>query len=243
MPENNNLENNTENKMNSKNTMYIIGGVIVALLILGLIAYMFSMRKDEDNKSSSTTSSSSSSMMMSSSAMMMSSNNSAMMMNSSMMMMNSSMPSVMVGGAAMLPSKNIVENASAASNLTTLVTALKAADLVTTLQGPGPFTVFAPSNEAFAKLPAGTLDTLLKPESKAKLQDTLKYHVVSGKLTAADLKDGQMLTTVQGDKLTVMIKDGKVMIKDAKGGMATVQTPNAPQSNGVVHVIDAVLSY
>lgn len=221
-------ENNTQNQETNKNTMYIAAGVVVALLILALIAYMFSMRNNDDNNTSSESSSSSSS-----SVMMMSSNNA--------MMMSSSNP--MVGGAAMNPSRNIVENVSNASNLTTLVAAVKAADLVTTLQGPGPFTVFGPTNDAFNKLPAGTVETLLKPENKTKLQDTLKYHVISGKFTSADLKDGQVLTTVQGNKLTVMIQGGKVMIKDAKGGMATVQTADVLQSNGVAHVIDSVLLY
>lgn len=148
---------------------------------------------------------------------------------------------VMVGGALMTPDKDIVENAMNADNVTTVVAAVKAADLVATLQGPGPFTVFAPTNAAFEKLPAGTVDTLLKPENKNTLKGILTYHVVAGRYTAADLKDGQMLTTVQGEKLTVSMMNGKVMIKDAKGGTATVETPNVISSNGVTHVIDTVL--
>jgi transforming growth factor-beta-induced protein len=150
--------------------------------------------------------------------------------------------SVMVGGQAMLASRNIVDNVSNAGNLTTLVTAVKAADLVTTLQGPGPFTVFGPTNDAFKKLPAGTVETLLLPENKAKLQAVLKYHVVAGNLKVEDLKDGQILDTVNGQKLTVMKKDGKVMIKGGSDtNVATIETANVPQSNGVAHVIDTVL--
>jgi uncharacterized surface protein with fasciclin (FAS1) repeats len=148
---------------------------------------------------------------------------------------------VMVGGAAMYPSKNIVENAVNSKDHTTLVTAVKAAGLVDTLAGPGPFTVFAPTNAAFGKLPAGTVDTLVKPESKATLTKILTYHVVPGKLEAADLKDGQKLTTVEGEQLTVKKSGGKVMIVDAKGGASTVTIPNVNQSNGVIHVVDTVL--
>lgn len=143
---------------------------------------------------------------------------------------------VMVGGAMMVPSKNIVENASASSDHTTLVAAVKAADLAGTLSGAGPFTVFAPTNAAFESLPAGTVDNLLKPENKGQLTNVLTYHVVPGKYMAADLKDGQKLTTVQGKELTVMMKDGKVMIDGA-----TVTTPNVVSSNGVTHVVDAVV--
>ena len=143
---------------------------------------------------------------------------------------------VMVGGANMVPSKNIVENAIGSTDHTTLVAAVKAAGLVETLSGPGPFTVFAPTNEAFAKLPAGAVDGLLKPESKAKLTGVLTYHVVAGALKAADLKDGQKLKTVQGEELTVSVKGGKVMINGAN-----VTIADAVSSNGVTHVIDAVL--
>ena len=148
---------------------------------------------------------------------------------------------VMVGGAAMYPSKTIVENAVNSKDHTTLVAAVKAAGLVDTLSGPGPFTVFAPTNEAFKKLPAGTVDTLLKPENKDKLTAVLTYHVVSGRLSAADLTDGQKLTTVQGGTLTVHKKGKSVMIEDAKGGMSKVTIPNVYQSNGVIHVVNTVL--
>lgn len=136
---------------------------------------------------------------------------------------------------------DIVELAVATDSLSTLVTAVKAADLVETLQGDGPFTVFAPTNDAFAALPAGTLDTLLKPENKATLAGILTYHVVSGKVMSSDLKDGQVVKTVQGENLTVSIEGGKVMLKDAKGGKATVASADIEASNGVVHVIDAVV--
>lgn len=148
---------------------------------------------------------------------------------------------VMVGGAPMYPSKNIVENAVNSKDHTTLVAAVKAAGLVDTLSGKGPFTVFAPTNAAFGKLPAGTVDTLVKPENKATLTKILTYHVVPGKLEAADLKDGQKLKTVEGEELTVKTSGGKVMIVDAKGGSSTVTIPNVNQSNGVIHVVDTVL--
>src|SRR3954451_16336875 len=148
---------------------------------------------------------------------------------------------VEVGGAPMYPSKTIVENAVNSKDHTTLVAAVKAAGLVDTLSGAGPFTVFAPTNAAFGKLPAGTVDTLVKPENKATLTKILTYHVVPGKLNAADLKDGKKLKTVEGEELTVKKSDGKVMIIDAKGGSSTVTISNVNQSNGVIHVIDTVL--
>ena len=155
---------------------------------------------------------------------------------------------VMVGGAAMYPSKNIVENAVNSKDHTTLVAAVKAAGLVDTLSGPGPFTVFAPTNEAFAKLPAGTVDTLVKPENKAKLTKILTYHVVPGKVTAADLqkmiKDGNgkaTLKTVEGGTLTAEEKGGKIEIMDTKGDVATVTIADVMQSNGVIHVVNTVL--
>ncbi|MEJ5996077.1 fasciclin domain-containing protein [Pedobacter sp. Du54] len=143
---------------------------------------------------------------------------------------------VEVGGAMMVPSKNIVENAIGSADHTTLVAAVKQAGLVETLSGAGPFTVFAPTNEAFAKIPAATLDGLMKPEMKADLTKILTYHVVPGALKAADLTDGQELTTVQGQKLKVSVKDGKVMINGANVTIADVIS-----SNGVTHVIDGVL--
>ncbi len=148
---------------------------------------------------------------------------------------------VMVGGAAMFPSKNIIENAVNSKDHTTLVAAVKAAGLVDTLQSKGPFTVFAPTNAAFGKLPAGTVDTLVKPESKATLTKILTYHVVAGKMEAASLTDGKKLKTVEGEELTVKLKDGKVSIVDAKGGTSMVTIANVNQSNGVIHVVDTVL--
>ncbi len=148
----------------------------------------------------------------------------------------------------MYPSKNIIQNAVNSKDHTTLVAAVKAAGLVDTLSGPGPFTVFAPTNAAFAKLPAGTVDTLVKPENKATLTKILTYHVVSGRLSAADLmaqvKAGHgkaTLKTVQGEDLTVTTKAGHVILTDAKGGTSKVTIANVNQSNGVIHVVDTVL--
>lgn len=148
---------------------------------------------------------------------------------------------VMVGGAAMFPSKNIIQNAVNSKDHTTLVAAVKAAGLVETLEGKGPFTVFAPTNAAFGKLPAGTVDTLVKPENKATLTKILTYHVVAGKLEASSLTEGKKLKTVEGEELTVKHKDGKVWIVDAKGGTSMVTISNVNQSNGVIHVVDTVL--
>ena len=148
---------------------------------------------------------------------------------------------VMVGGANMVKSKNIVENAAGSADHTTLVAAVKAADLAGTLSGPGPFTVFAPTNAAFDKLPKGTVENLLKPEMKANLAKILTYHVVAGALMAADLKDGQKLKTVQGQELSVWMKNGKWMVKDAKGNTANITIADVVSSNGVTYVIDGVL--
>jgi uncharacterized surface protein with fasciclin (FAS1) repeats len=155
---------------------------------------------------------------------------------------------VEVGGAPMYPSKNIVENAVNSKDHTTLVAAVKAAGLVETLMSAGPFTVFAPTNAAFDKLPAGTVETLLKPENKGTLTAVLTYHVVAGKLDAKSIakliKDGNgkaELTTVQGGKLWLWMQDNKLWIKDEKGGMASVTIKDVYQSNGVIHVIDAVV--
>lgn len=160
-----------------------------------------------------------------------------------MMMKKSAMSgdTVMVGGAPMYPSKNIVENAVNSKDHTTLVAAVKAAGLVKTLEGKGPFTVFAPTNAAFGKLPAGTVDTLVKPENKKQLTKILTYHVVPGKLAAADLTDGKKLTTVEGETLTVKRMGDTVTLVDSKGGISTVTIPNVNQSNGVIHVVDTVL--
>lgn len=153
-----------------------------------------------------------------------------------------------VGGAPMLASKNIVENAMKSKDHTTLVAAVKAAGLVETLEGKGPFTVFAPTNEAFEKLPAGTVDTLVKPENKKKLAGILTYHVVAGKMTAeklaAEIKAGggkATLKTVNGEKLMVKMDGNSVVLTDAKGGAAKVTIADVMQSNGVIHVIDTVL--
>ncbi|MCY7307461.1 MAG: fasciclin domain-containing protein [Rhodoferax sp.] len=158
------------------------------------------------------------------------------------------MANPMEGGAMMYSNKDIIDNAVNSADHTTLVAAVKAAGLVDTLKGPGPFTVFAPTNAAFNALPAGTVDTLLKPEMKGDLTTVLTYHVVPGKLDAAALmakiKAGggkAMLTTVQGGMLTVMAAGSGVSVTDAKGNVANVTTANVYQSNGVIHVVDKVL--
>lgn len=158
------------------------------------------------------------------------------------------MGSKMVGGAEMLPSRNIIENAVNSKDHTTLVAAVKAAGLVDTLSGTGPFTVFAPTNAAFAKLPAGTVDSLLKPENKGMLTGILTYHVVAGKWDAAAvaglIKKGggkAEVTTVAGGKLWLSMKGNSVIVTDERGGMATVSIADVYQSNGVIHVIDAIL--
>ncbi len=155
---------------------------------------------------------------------------------------------VEVGGAAMYPSKNIVENAVNSKDHTTLVAAVKAAGLVETLMSAGPFTVFAPTNAAFNKLPAGTVETLLKPENKATLTAVLTYHVVAGRLDSKEIarriKAGNgktELTTVQGGKLWLWMKGKNLVIKDEKGGMSTVTIKDVYQSNGVIHVVNTVV--
>jgi len=155
---------------------------------------------------------------------------------------------VMVGGAAMYPSKNIVENAVNSKDHTTLVAAVKAAGLVDTLSGPGPFTVFAPTNAAFGKLPAGTVDNLVKPENKAMLTKILTYHVVPGKVTAADIEKTSkanggkaVLKTVQGESITLQKSGSGWSVTDSKGKSAKITIANVMQSNGVIHVIDGVL--
>ena len=155
-----------------------------------------------------------------------------------------------VGGKEMYPTKNIIENAVNSADHTTLVAAVKAAGLVDTLSGPGPFTVFAPTNSAFAKLPAGAVDTLLKPENKDQLVGVLTYHVVPGCYTAKDIvemikKDGgkTMRKTVEGDELIFESKDGALWVWDAKGDTAKITIKNVMQSNGVIHVIDTVLMH
>jgi uncharacterized surface protein with fasciclin (FAS1) repeats len=154
----------------------------------------------------------------------------------------------MVGGKEMFPNKNIIENAVNSADHTTLVAAVKAAGLVDTLQGAGPFTVFAPTNDAFSKLPAGTVDTLLKPENKATLTKVLTYHVVPGKLSSVDLKKqikagngSAMLKTASGGTLTAMLQGNDIVLKDEKGGMSKITQANVFQSNGVIHVVDTVV--
>jgi uncharacterized surface protein with fasciclin (FAS1) repeats len=154
----------------------------------------------------------------------------------------------MVGGAAMYKTKNIVENAVNSKDHTTLVAAIKAAGLVDTLEGAGPFTVFAPTNEAFDKLPAGTVDTLIKPENKATLTKVLTYHVISGnydsKAIAKAIKDGHgkaEFTTVEGGKLWAMMDGKNLILTDEKGGRSMVTIADVRQSNGVIHVVDTVL--
>lgn len=153
-----------------------------------------------------------------------------------------------VGGATMYPTKNIIENAVNSKDQTTLVAAVKAAGLVETLEGKGPYTVFAPTNEAFEKLPAGTVETLLKPENKEKLTAILTYHVVSGKVTAANLVervkagDGKAsLKTVNGESLTASMDGDSVVLTDTKGGTSKVTIADVMQSNGVIHVVETVL--
>ncbi len=154
----------------------------------------------------------------------------------------------MVGGKEMFPSKDIIDNAVNSADHTTLVAAVKAAGLVETLKGKGPFTVFAPTNAAFGKLPAGTVPTLLKPENKGTLVAVLTYHVVAGKYNSKQIakmikkgKGTAMLKTVQGGMLSFMMHDGKLMLKDAKGGMSMVTIADVKQKNGYIHVIDTVV--
>ena len=172
--------------------------------------------------------------------------------NSSYAQMDSKMDSkektVMVGGAAMYPTKNIVENAMNSKDHTTLVAAVKAAGLVETLQSAGPFTVFAPTNEAFKLLPPGTVDNLLKPESKTALTGVLTYHVVAGRISSKDLVDmikkgggTATLKTVAGGNLYASMKGDKIVLKDEKGGWAYITIKDVNQSNGVIHVVDHVL--
>ncbi len=209
--------------MSQNNNTTTIVSVIAIIAVIGGIAAFASMNKTEENKMMSNSTMSNSSQMMTDKNMMKDAGN----------MMKDS---VMVGGAAMFKNKDIVSNVVNAPNLTTLVTAVKAAGLVETLQGPGPFTVFGPNNDAFAALPAGTVESLVKPENKSKLVSILTYHVVPGKYAVEDLKDGQMLPTVQGEMLTVKKTGGKTFINDAE-----IETPNVFQSNGVAHVIKKVL--
>lgn len=166
--------------------------------------------------------------------------------NSSQMSMDGGSDGVTVGGAKMVKDKDIVDNAANAKNVTTLVAAVKAAGLVETLKSEGPFTVFGPTNDAFNKLPEGTVDTLLMPENKGMLTNILTYHVVPGTYTSADLRvmaqKGESLpASVNGSVLTPVLKDGALYIKDAKGGESKVETADVISTNGVTHVVDSVL--
>ena len=168
--------------------------------------------------------------------------------SSTAQIINKKEKTVKVGGAAMYPSKNIIENAMNSKDHTTLVEAVKAAGLVETLQSAGPFTVFAPTNDAFNMLPSGTVETLLKPENKGQLSGILTYHVVAGKLGSKELAEKikmgngtAELKTVAGGKLWVMMKGKNIVLKDENGGMSVITTSNVYQSNGVIHVIDHVV--
>lgn len=199
--------------------------VIIVLVIIGVVVYMKSdnnTMKDNNTVKDNT----------------MMNNNDKMMTTDDSKKMTVTEDGVMVGGAMMVKSKDIVDNAINATNVTTLVAAVKAAGLVETLKGAGPFTVFAPTNAAFAKLPAKTVETLLKPENKVTLVKILTYHVVAGRYTAADLKDGMTLKSVEGENLMIK-KDtsGKITIN----GTAMVETTDVISSNGVTFVIDTVL--
>ncbi len=203
----------------SNKTMLIVGMLVAGLAVGGLIGYSAGDMKDDDNSNMTS--------------------------NSTQMDKSESPDGVTVGGAKMVKDLDIVDNAVNAKNVTTLVAAVKGADLVETLKGEGPFTVFGPTNAAFDKLPAGTVETLLKPESKADLTKILTYHVVPGTYTSADLKvmasKGESLTSVQGDMLMPVMQDNKLMLKDAKGNVVGIETTDVISSNGVTHVIDAVL--
>ncbi len=201
----------------NSNTGIIVTVVVIALIIIGAIVMMNNDKTDNT---------------------MMKNDDTSMMKNDSDVMTGPKEEGVMVGGAMMVKSRDIVENAMLANNVTTVVAAVKAAGLVDTLKSSGPFTVFAPNNAAFAKLPAGTVETLLKPENKAMLANILTYHVVAGRYTSADLKDGQMLKTVQGGTIKISkTADGRISVN----GGAMVETPDVISSNGVTFVIDSVL--
>ncbi len=202
---------------NTSNTGTVVTVVVIVLLIIGAILFMKSSDSDTE---------------------MMSDTDNTTMVNNDTMTNTNTEAGVMVGGAMMVQSKDIVDNAASANNVTTLVAAVKAAGLVDTLKGTGPFTVFAPTNAAFAKLPAGTVESLLKPENKAKLVKILTYHVVAGRYSSADLRDGTTLKSVEGENLVIK--------KDASGhiwinGTAMVETADVFSSNGVTFVIDTVL--
>lgn len=201
-------------------TAPVVISLIAGLVIGGGVAYSVASMNMNDDTSNNT-----------------SSNNSSMMAEGG--------DGVTVGGAKMVKDKDIVDNAANAENVSTLVAAVKAADLVDTLKSEGPFTVFGPTNDAFDKLPEGTLDTLLMPENKAMLAGILTYHVVPGTYTSADLRvmaqKGEMLTSVQGEMLKPVLENNMIYIQDAKGGKSKVETSDVISSNGVTHVVDSVL--
>lgn len=204
---------------NTSKTGLMVAMVVVGLIVGAAIAYPIGHSSGKKNASMS---------------------------NTSMMQSNSgSADGVMVGGARMVPSKNIVANALNASNVTTTVSLVKDAGLVSTLESAGPFTVFAPNNAAFAKLPAATVKSLQEPANVAALKNILTYHVVPGTYTSAALKvmatKGESLTTVQGEQLTPVLQNGQLELKDAKGNLVTIQTADVISSNGVTFVINSVL--
>jgi uncharacterized surface protein with fasciclin (FAS1) repeats len=192
--------------------------VIIVVAVIGFVGYTV-MNKDKDTTSTASTSQS--------------------------MTKEDSVDGVTVGGAKMVRTKDIVDNAVNAKNVTTVVAAVKAAGLVDTLKGEGPFTVFAPDNAAFEALPAGTVDNLLKAENKAQLVNILTYHVVPGTYTSADLKvmaaKGESVKTVQGETLSFTSENNEVKVVDSKGSKVSIETPDVISSNGVTHVIKAVL--
>lgn len=196
---------------------------VVVIAVLGFVGYMVVNNNDSDEASTDTSSSMSRDTAASADAA----------------------DGVTVGGAKMVATKDIVDNAVNAKNVTTVVAAVQAAGLVETLKGDGPFTVFAPNNGAFEALPAGTVDTLLKPESKDTLVKILTYHVVPGTYTSADLRvmaaKGESVKTVQGENLTFAVEGGMITVVDAKGGKAPVETADVISTNGVTHVIKSVL--
>lgn len=209
---------------NNRKTGMSIGLLVAGLVVGAAIAYPIGASKDDMSTAKSSTASSSA----------MSDDKSSDMADG-----------VTVGGAKMVRTKDIVDNAVSADNVTTVVAAVKAAGLVDTLKSEGPFTVFAPNNDAFAALPEGTVDTLLKPENKDQLAAILTYHVVSGTYTSADLKvmaqKGETLTSVQGAMLMPVMEDNMLKIKDMKGSSVEIETADVISSNGVTHVIKSVL--
>ena len=197
----------------------IIIAIVAVVLVVGAVAFMNSNNMNETEQAQQTNQEQS----------------------GDSMMMADEQEGVTVGGALMTPNKDIVDNAVNSNDHTTLVAAVQAAGLVETLKGEGPFTVFAPTNAAFDKLPEGTVDTLLLPENKDTLTGILTYHVVPGEYTSSDISDGMTLTTVQGEDITLMQKDGQWWIEDAKGGMSMITIADVISSNGVTHVVDTVL--